>query len=319
MTADGEAARQADRDPKAGLPPFATAPDASESTTASSSPPQAPSTAAPPPIATRGTFPGDVIRCLRFYSRIRVPRLPGEADPHARPDFTRIPRALPLAALAIVAPGALVLWGALSLGLSPLVSSCLAVMTVTMISGAFHEDGLADVADGFWGGATPERRLEIMKDSRVGSFGAAALGLALILRVIALGDLVAMLSPGAGAAALLAAGSISRTAGLIPLTFLPPARPDGFSASVGRPTLGTFMIAAALAAALAIAIALLSGLPLLGLLVGAGLAVAVGLALSTLSQSLIEGQTGDVAGATQQLAEIGVLMGLILGARAMAA
>lgn len=265
----------------------------------------------------KGNFIGDIARCVRFYSRLPVPRLPGESNPHARPDFTRIPRALPVAALIVAAPGALVLWLALLIGLSPMVAACLSVATATIVSGAFHEDGLADMADGFWGGSTPERRLEIMKDSRVGAFGAAALGLSLILRVIALGDLVPLLSKGEAAAAVLAAGCISRTVGLIPLTLLPPARPDGFSASVGRPSRGIFMFAAVLAFALVLAIGIISSLPLLGLLAGGGLAVAIGLGLSKLSLDLIEGQTGDVAGAAQQLAEIAVLMGLLVAALAL--
>jgi adenosylcobinamide-GDP ribazoletransferase len=284
---------------------------------ASTSEQASPTNQASPCGPMSGSFVGDIARCVRFYSRLPVPQLPGEHDPHARPDFTRIPRALPVAAIIVAAPGALVLWLALLIGLSPMVAACLSVTTATIASGAFHEDGLADMADGFWGGSTPERRLEIMKDSRVGAFGAAALGLSLILRVIALGDLIPLMTKGESIAAVLAAGCISRTTGLIPLTFLPPARPDGFSASVGRPSRQIFMFAVLLTFGLVLAIGIIGKLPLLGLLAGGGLAVGIGMGLSKLSFNLIEGQTGDVAGATQQLGEIAVLMGLLVAARAL--
>lgn len=265
----------------------------------------------------RGSFPGDVVRCVRFYSRLPMPRLPGEADPHARPDFTRMPRALPIAALIVALPAAIVLWGALAIGLPALYAAALAIAVGAIVSGAFHEDGLADMADGFWGGHTPERRLEIMKDSRVGAFGGVALGLSLILRTIALGDLVPMLSAGGAAAVLLASSAISRTAGLVPLALLPPARPDGFSAAVGRPSMMTLVFAMALAVAIASLLGAAGDLPGIGLAIGIGLTGLVALGVTVLSRNLIEGQTGDVAGAVQQLSEIAMLTGLLIATHAL--
>ncbi|MGL4812175.1 MAG: adenosylcobinamide-GDP ribazoletransferase, partial [Beijerinckiaceae bacterium] len=127
---------------------------------------------------------------VRFYSRLRVPRLPWEADPFAAPDGAMMARTLPFAALIIVAPSAGVLWLAVASGLPTLISATLTIIALTMTTGAFHEDGLADTADGFGGGATRERRLEIMKDSRVGTFGASALALGFILRIGALAHLL---------------------------------------------------------------------------------------------------------------------------------
>ena len=132
----------------------------------------------------------DLAGCLRFYSRLPVPQLPGEPDPHRSPDFTRLPRMLPLAGLILALPAALVLATAWSIGLGPFLAATLAVATLVVASGALHEDGFADVADGFGGGTTPERRLEIMKDSRIGAYGGVALMLSLALRIGALATLL---------------------------------------------------------------------------------------------------------------------------------
>src|SRR5690606_17884753 len=149
-------------------------------------------------------------------------------------------------------------------GLGAWLAAMLAVATMTVTTGAFHEDGLADTADSF-GGATPERRLAIMRDSWIGSFGTAALILAFGLRIGALAALASRAGPSTACAALLIAASLSRTAGLMPLVFLPPARLDGASHAVGQPTRDTFLFAVALAVGLAILIGALAGLPRAGI------------------------------------------------------
>lgn len=252
----------------------------------------------------------DIARCVRFYSQISVPAMPGETDMHGLPDFRRMIRALPLASLIIVAPSALVLAGALAIGISPLISAALSIATLTYLSGAFHEDGIADMADGFGGGSTTERRLTIMKDSRIGSFGAAALILVLIGRVAALGEIAAQFDIWPAVAAVFVAGTLSRTIGLVPLTFLPPARMEGASAAVGRPSRATFGLAMALAVMLALGFTLAGDLSLMGLALGLMASAALAAFLTRKSHRLIEGQTGDVAGAVQQLSEIAILIGL---------
>jgi adenosylcobinamide-GDP ribazoletransferase len=253
----------------------------------------------------------DLARCLRFYSRLPVPALPWEGDPHALPDFRRITAVVPLAGLVLGLPSALGLTAALALGLGPWLAAALAVAAATLATGAFHEDGLADTADGFGGGATPERRLAIMKDSLIGSFGASALALAFALRIISLGTLADRVGIGA-LTALLVAAVLSRTAGLMPLTFLPPARLDGASYAVGQPTRESFWQASALAVVLAACLGALGGLPAGGVALMVALAALSGWALTRLSQRLIGGQTGDVAGAVQQVGEIAALIGLLI-------
>ncbi len=256
-----------------------------------------------PETARRAGFLTEAAQGVRFYSRLPVRRLPGEEDPHALPDFTRMPRALPLSALVIVTPaGATLMLGAAA-GLPPLVTAGLAIVALMLTTGAFHEDGLADVADGFGGGATIPRKLEIMKDSRVGTFGAAAVCASILLRVVALAALIDAYGAAKALGFVIAAAILSRLVGLLPLAILPPARSDGASAHVGRPTAPTLVTAAAIAAAILGAMSALAGWPPL---VGPSLIVAAtlaGLGMTWLSARQIHGQTGDVAGAAQQIAE----------------
>jgi adenosylcobinamide-GDP ribazoletransferase len=255
----------------------------------------------------------DLVRCLRFYSRLPMPVLPWETDPHGVPDFRTMPRMLPLAGAVIGAVGAAAMVIALLLGLGPLLSAVLAVATLTVVTGAFHEDGLADAADGLGGGATPERRLEIMRDSRIGSYGGAALILAFALRIAALATLAERLSTASVAVAIVVTACVSRVAALLLFGLTPPARATGAAYVVGQPSMSTLVTACVLAVALAAALGAAAGLPLRGLVLGLALAVAVAVAAARLAARLVGGPTGDIAGATQQIAEIGLLLALLIG------
>ena len=252
----------------------------------------------------------DLVQALRFYSRLPLPALPWEPDPHALPDFQRVARVLPLAGVVLGILPALAMGAALVLGLGPWLAATLAVTVSILTTGALHEDGLADTADSF-GGATRERRLEIMRDSRIGSFGSAALFLALALRIGALAALAARAEWPAVLAAILIAAALSRTAGLTLLAFLPPARRDGASYSVGQPTRETFRLAAGLAGLITIILGILGGLPASGLGLMLALSGLTGLAFMRLAERHIGGQTGDIVGAVQQVAEITALIGLL--------
>lgn len=261
----------------------------------------------------QASWPGWAIAtaiCVRFYSRLPLPPLPGESDGHGLPDFRVVPRALPVAALVIALPAALTLLAAAAAGISPLLTVGLALTVSVLTTGALHEDGLADSADGLFGGRTAERRLEIMKDSRLGSYGALAIGLSLLLRAAGLAAILEAAGGAAAAAALLAAAVWSRTEGLFLLAGEPPARSGGAGAAVGRPAEVTVRIAGALSLAIALGLALAPGLPPAGLLAGLALAHAATLGLGRLARRLIGGQTGDIIGASQQLAEIALYLGL---------
>ncbi len=262
------------------------------------------------PLAAWKAVTVDLAHCVRFYSRLPVPALPFEQDAHALPSFPRLVRVIPLAGLVIGLLPALVLGIALLLDLGPWLAAILSVAAMTLTTGAFHEDGLADTADSF-GGSTREKRLEIMRDSRIGSFGASALFLALALRIGALAALAPRIDGGAVMAAILIAASLSRTAGLMPLVFLPAARRDGVSQAVGQPSRETFWLALGLASGIAVILGALAGLPSLGIVLMLVLSGLSGAAFIRFAARHLGGQTGDIAGATQQVAEIAALIGLL--------
>lgn len=179
-----------------------------------------------------------------------------------------------------------------------IAGAVLAVQIV--ITGAMHEDGLADTADGLWGGWDRDQRLNIMKDSHIGTYGVLALVLSVGLRWVTLSYAILL----AGIWVLPAVAALSRAPMTATMAMLPNARTGGFSSSVGRPSLP--------AAGLAAIVAVLAG----GLMIGAviiplAIAVtAVTIAAQAIAMAKIEGQTGDILGANQQLAEIAALVTL---------
>jgi adenosylcobinamide-GDP ribazoletransferase len=268
-----------------------------------------------PQAAATPAWPGWLIAtaiCVRFYSRLPLPAMPGERDIHSLPDFRLMPRALPLAALVIALPAGLVLLGAALAGVGSMLAGALAVAVLVFTTGVFHEDGLADSADGLFGGHTPERRLEIMKDSRIGSYGGSAMVLTLLLRASALASILDAAGAWAVVAALLAAAPWSRFEGLRLLASQEQARTAGTAASVGQATPATVAIAGGLAAAIATALTLAAHLPLAGLVLGLALAHLASRWLARTAQRLIGGQTGDILGAAQQLSEFAIYLGFAL-------
>jgi len=255
----------------------------------------------------------DVMENLRFFSAL--PTLSrGAETPGAELDLARIAWATPIAGALIGALGALALGLSVLLRLPPFLGAAFAVATLALAAGALHEDGLADVADGFGGGQTRESKLAIMRDSRIGAFGTVALVLSLILRV---GALAALAHGGfaVAAASLILSGAASRAGALVPLALLAPARAEGAGASAGRLET-TDLIAAGLAVA---GVAFLLGLAALGVaraFFACVLAAAAAWGVSALARRQIGGQTGDVAGAAQQAAEIACLSALLIGGRA---
>jgi adenosylcobinamide-GDP ribazoletransferase len=181
-------------------------------------------------------------------------------------------------------------------------AAALAVGAGVLLTGALHEDGLADTADGLGGGRDREQRLAIMKDSRIGSYGALALVIVVALRIA----LLAGMTPWSGALALVVAHGGARAAAVIVMTALPYAG-DPRSAKL-KPAPGDVTWPEA---GLALA---LGAWPLVGLgparaALAAGLAVAATIAMALTARRLIGGVTGDVLGAVEQLAEVALLMG----------
>lgn len=211
--------------------------------------------------------------------------------------------AYPVAGLAVGLVGAIGLSVAHGLGLPSLPAALLALAAMALATGAMHEDGLADMADGFGGGQTRERKLEIMRDSRIGTYGVLALVLVVGLRASALS---AMPQGWSGAFAVIACAAASR--GLLPavMALMPPARDDGLGRSAGSPERSR--AGNALAIGLVTLLLLLPFTPALAAMVaGAGTALAV----SLLARRQIGGLTGDTLGATQILAETAMWLALL--------
>ncbi|MFD2175754.1 adenosylcobinamide-GDP ribazoletransferase [Rhodobacter lacus] len=233
----------------------------------------------------------EALLAVVMLTRLPAPRLPDPA-----PSLAAASWAFPLAGALLGALSALVLSLALALGLPPALAAGLALAAQVMMTGALHEDGLADCADGFWGGHTRERRLEIMRDSRIGSYGVTALVLALGLRWQALAHLTAA-GPGLASAALVALAMASRVAPVALMATMPPARDNG----MGHRARGAAPAALAVALALGLSGFALPGLPILAPSLAGALAA---LAVARIARAKLGGQTGDVLGASQQCAEL---------------
>ena len=284
----------------------------------------APSSHLPVPVALQpGSGPildaiGHILSALRFYSRLPVPVFAFEGAPHAAPDFTRAPAAVAVAGAVLGTIAGIVLYVACAFDLPPLLAALLAIASLVLITGALHEDGLADTADGLGGGQTVERRLEIMRDSRIGSYGASALILSFAIRATALATLVERIDPLGTALALIAVAATSRVAGLLPLGLLPPARTDGAAASVPPPTTGAMTVGILAGLAITLAATWASGILVVASALSVAAAVAAAYAVTRIAKATIGGHTGDIAGAAQYMAEIAMLLTLVGASAAIA-
>ena len=207
--------------------------------------------------------------------------------------------AWPLVGAGVGALAALGATLALALGLTPGVAAALVLAVQAMVTGAMHEDGLADSADGLWGGWDKARRLEIMHDSRIGTYGVLALVLCTLGRWSALSVVLAL---GPQWAVLIAVGALSRVPMVVIAAALPNARGIGLSQAVGRPDGPTAGLALGLG--LALSLVLVGAVPALAMATLAGLACC---GLVVVAWRRIGGQTGDILGASQQLAELAAL------------
>jgi adenosylcobinamide-GDP ribazoletransferase len=241
----------------------------------------------------------DFLSAVQFLTRIHVPPQNYEPD-----TLSRAVKFFPVIGLLIGA-GAALLHFLLTRHLPVMIVALLIVIYLVAITGCFHEDGLADAADGFGGGWERERVLAIMRDSRIGSYGATALALSLLARVL----LIASLSPVHAAAYLIAAHVLCRWTTL-PLSFyLPSARSggedliDGQGARIARlTTRGTLAFGSLFT--FAIVGILLRGRALLPILASAGITLLTALYY----KCRIGGVTGDCFGATNQLTEIAIYL-----------
>lgn len=257
------------------------------------------------------TGPGRVREALRvplsailFLTRIPCPSWVGGDPSH----LARSTVYFPLVGTLVGGLGALVYALAVR-GWGPLVAAVLTTAATVWITGAFHEDALADACDGFGGGWEPAQVLTIMKDSRIGSYGAVGLSLALFARVSAL----AMLGGhGVGVAmgALVVAHTLGRWSSLPLIRFLPYVSAEGarnrpFAASVTdvRLAVGTVLAAA-------VTVAVLRGSGMTTILVAGACALAVTAVAGRYFWRRLRGMTGDCLGAANQMVEVTVYLAL---------
>lgn len=230
---------------------------------------------------------------LAFYTRIPVGR--ASASPG---DLAAAAPWFPVAGLCVgVAVGGA--YAALSAGLPNPLAATLAVLAGAALTGAFHEDGLADVADAFAGAYTRERRLEILDDPRLGTFGVIALVGSLLTRVLAL----QVFDAWTALAVVPAAHALSRVPAVVMMRRQRPARCEGLAV-----TLAERIGAAQERAAVAVGIALCATLVGLWSLVAIAVAAVVATAMGRLASAKVGGVNGDVLGATQQLVELSLLV-----------
>lgn len=245
-----------------------------------------------------------MIRCVRDRldelkaAMILMTRLPlPELDPF--PPQGRVVWAYPIAGAAIGLAGGFAM---LSAGLvMPVYMAAVLGMSVSLLlTGALHEDGLADFWDGIGGGRNPEDKLRIMRDSYLGSYGALALIFGFAFRLaglIAIGPLAPL--------AFICTHAMARGALALPMRLFPPARTDGIAAEAGKPGPATFAVAVALPIILSALI-----LPPVPALIACGCACAAALIVGMLARMQMGGVTGDVLGSAEQTAEIAFLWGI---------
>ena len=231
-----------------------------------------------------------------FLTRVPVGRRPDGPPPSAAV------RWFPVVGALVGLLTAAVYWGGEWLA-GPFVGAAVAVAVQVLVTGAFHEDGLADTADAA-GGWSRDERFRILDDPRHGTYGVLALVLAVIVRVAA----VAALAPEHAWVVLPAVHALSRGAAVALMGLIPPASEHGLGASSVRARDGRD-------AAAGVAFALIAGAVLLGTWVLPAIAVVavVGLAMAAYARRTLGGIAGDLLGATQQLADLAALV-LLAGA-----
>lgn len=242
------------------------------------------------------------LTAVQFLTRVPVPPLKD-----FQPDWTaRSARYFPLVGGLVGLASGVVLVAASQIW-SGLLPALLATSVGILITGAFHEDGLADTADGLGGGQTPERRLEIMKDSRLGTYGVLALGLVLSLKVVALSQMaVVVVLPGLAAAHAAGRGVSVLTMGLLPYA--------GDRASAKVKPVADGVRAGEIGVALVISVLALVPAILIAPVATAGAVLVGGLCASLVAlqaRRLIGGWVGDTLGACEQAFEVGFLVAFV--------
>jgi adenosylcobinamide-GDP ribazoletransferase len=241
----------------------------------------------------------DLLVAVAFLTRVPMPH-PHGATP---PNFARAHRAFPLVGAAIGAVIGVADLLMLALGLPSLAAAALALGAGALLTGALHEDGLADVADGFGGGRDKTAKLEIMLDSRLGTYGALILLITFTAKVVAL----AALPRPTVVAALIATHALARAPLSVMAMTMPYARKEGLAAAAGRPDLQTVMTGVVLGIGTTLLV-----VPWAAAFAATAVAAVGAFCMAVLAQWQIGGQTGDVLGGAEQVCETAILLLLVI-------
>lgn len=257
---------------------------------------------APGPKQTAQKLLADAALCWVFLTRLPLPRWVS-LEPQK---LSGAMWAFPVVGLVLGLLSGSVLAALAGMGMPTFVSAGIALGTLALLTGGLHEDGLADTADGVGANGSRQRKLEIMRDSRIGTYGVLALVIAIVVKVGALAEIAHGSWPQI-AAITAASAALSRGLVVWLIYSTPPARSDGLSAGAGQPPANTLVQAAAIATG---AFLLLAGSAsgFFAALISFVLAALMVAALRTLAIRQIGGQTGDVCGAAQCLSEMVILV-----------
>lgn len=251
-----------------------------------------------PGSPTRVWWLRDFMLATGFLTRLPIPAV----DPQGRP-IMRTSWCFPLVGAGVGCLAGVALWLGDTLGLPAVACALIAIVASALLTGALHEDGLADLADGFGGGRDKSAKITIMRDSRIGSYGVLALILATSLKASALAAI--LLSGGIANTVLALVLAHAAARGMIvPVTYwLPMASENGVGNLAGEPKTSTVQIAIAITAGLLFI--LLPPGTALAASITAGISAA---AIAALARRQIGGYTGDVLGAVEQVSETAILL-----------
>ncbi|WP_224407050.1 adenosylcobinamide-GDP ribazoletransferase [Afifella sp. IM 167] len=251
-------------------------------------------------------LPVDTRACLAFFSRLPIAAPLVEPGTQGR-GLAASAAAWPLAGALIALTPAVILSLMLAFGASPLLAAIVSLAALAGITGGLHEDGLADTADGFGGGTSNAARLEIMRDSRIGSYGVLALIFVIAIRIAGLAEV--SLSPATAGFTLISVAALARAGALFHWSALGHARADGIARWAGRPDSAGLAFAGVLAAPAGLILLVLFGFSAIFAVILAGLGVYL---FTRLARRLIGGHTGDTIGASVLIAEALLFAGLAL-------
>lgn len=251
----------------------------------------------------------EVLLATTLLTRIPVPRFTVQTKADLGTAFW----AYPLVGALVGGIGAVVFAVCAALGLSPMPAVVAALVAMTLTTGAFHEDGLADFADGVGGGLTVEKKLAIMRDSRIGTYGSVALIAYYLLTASLLIEIAtSSWQPQLGgmAAVFICVGALQRAAIGVPLSLLAPARSDGLAFETPRPRLRIIGLAIGIATVLS-----LIGLGTSAAFVAITATLVSALVVTVITRHYLGGRTGDALGTSASIAGIAVLFALAVFAK----